>query len=67
MPVAEGLELDDPQGPFQAKPFCDSTEARNYYSATANGYNNDIQAFLGNFVQEYYSTGNARRNGIARV
>ena len=52
MPVAEGLELDDPQGPFQAKPFCDSTEARNYYSATANGYNNDIQAFLGNFVQE---------------
>jgi len=24
LPVAGGLELNDPSGPFQPKPFCDS-------------------------------------------
>lgn len=29
MPIEEGLELDNPEGPFQPESFCDSVKSKN--------------------------------------
>ena len=45
LPVAEGLELDDPRGPFQLKPFYDSMIYPYYSGSTQSSATKERNVF----------------------